>query len=353
MASAGPSALEWTGGCAQDTYAWSGTKADWGVGAAARAQADGSGFFKTSLRTSQGSSVESRRGWRREVYGVIQATLSFEGAGLTIEEQCRSAEVSRAGFYRYLVQREPKEADVELRSELQKLAVEHHRRRGYRVLTEHLHRGGHVVNHKRVLRLMREDNLLCLRRRKYVFTTDSKHELPVYPNLARRVQLSGANQLWLADITFIRLREEFIYLAVVLDAYSRRVIGWELGRNLQAKLATGALKMALEGRCFRGEELIHHSDRGVQYASEEYIKLLSGREIQISMSRSGNPYDNARAERFMRTLKEEQVYGTQYQDLDDARSRIGEFLEEVYNRKRLHSALGYRTPEEFERASVA
>jgi putative transposase len=261
--------------------------------------------------------------------------------------------VSRAGLYRYLVREEPKEADVELRSELQKLAVEHHRRRGYRVLTEHLHRAGHVVNHKRVLRLMREDNLLCLRRRKYVFTTDSQHELPVYPNLARRVKLAGPNQLWVADITFIRLRKEFIYLAVVLDAYSRRVIGWELGRNLQAKLAVGALKMALEGRSFRAEELIHHSDRGVQYASEEYIKLLSERGIQISMSRSGNPYDNARAERFMRTLKEEEVYGRQYQDLNDARNRIGEFLEQVYNRKRLHSALGYRTPEEFERASVA
>src|SRR6202012_4919931 len=159
----------------------------------------------------------------------------------------------------------------------------------------------------------------------------SKHEWPVYPNLARHVKLTGPNQLWLSDITFIRLRKEFIYLAVVLDAYSRRVIGWELGRNLQAKLAVGALKMALEGRCFQAEELIHHSDRGVQYAAEEYIELLNAREIQISMSRSGNPYDNARAERFMRTLKEEQVYGTQYEDIEDARRRIGEFLEQVYN----------------------
>ena len=221
------------------------------------------------------------------------------------------------------------------------------------MLTELLRREGQVVNHKRVLRLMREDNLLSLRRMKYVFTTDSRHNLPIYPNLARRVSLTKLNQLWVADITFIRLRSEFVYLAVVLDAYSRRVIGWDLGRTLQAELAIRALQMALKERNWKAEELIHHSDRGVQYASGDYTEILEQGEIQISMSRRGNPYDNARAERFMRTLKEEEVYGTDYRDLEDARSRIGEFLEQTYNRQRLHSALGYLTPEEFEQASIA
>ncbi len=200
---------------------------------------------------------------------------------------------------------------------------------------------------------MREDNLLSLRQRKYVFTTDSTHTLPIYPNLARRVKLTRLNQLWVADITFIRLRSEFIYLAVVLDAYSRRVIGWCLGQTLEAELAIGALRMALSSRDWSAEELIHHSDRGVQYASGAYTALLEQGEIQISMSRRGNPYDNARAERFMRTLKQEEVYVTNYRDMEDARSRIGEFLEQVYNRQRLHSALRYLTPEEFEQASEA
>jgi transposase InsO family protein len=238
-----------------------------------------------------------------------------------------------------LQQSTPEQADLLLRERLQALAVANHRLRGYRMLTALLRREGHVVNRKRVLRLMREDNLLSLRRMKYVFTTDSRHNLPIYPNLARRVSLTAINQLWVADITFIRLRSEFIYLAVVLDAYSRRVIGWELGRNLQAELAIRALQMALGERDWKAEELIHHSDQGVQYASSEYTQMLEQREILISMSRRGNPYDNARAERFMRTLKEEEVYGKDYHSLEDARSRIGEFLEQVYNRQRLHSAL--------------
>jgi transposase InsO family protein len=174
-----------------------------------------------------------------------------------------------------------------------------------------------------------------------------------YPNLARYVKLTTVNQLWVVDITFIRLRNEFIYLAVVLDAYSRRVIGWDLGRTSQAELAIRALRMALSQRSWKPEGLIHHTDRGVQYASTDYTDLLEQAEIQISMSRRGNPYDNPRAERFMRTLKEEEVHGTAYRDLEDARKRIGEFLEQVYNRQRLHSALRYLTPEEFEQISQA
>jgi putative transposase len=266
-----------------------------------------------------------------------------------VEQQCQLAEVSRAGFYRDLARSAPREEDLELRSRLQQLAIAHHRRRGYRMLTALLRREGHVVNHKRVLRLMQQDNLLCLRRKGYVFTTDSRHGLGVYPNLAGRIQLTKPNQLWVADITFIRLRSEFVYLAVILDAYSRRVVGWQLGRSLEAELAIAALQMALAQRSWQKGELIHHSDQGAQYASGDYTALLEDNKIQISMSRRGNPYDNARAERFMRTLKQEEVYQTNYQNLEQAQQSIQQFLEEVYNRKRLHSSLGYQTPEEFER----
>ena len=262
-----------------------------------------------------------------------------------MERQCQLAEVSRSGFYRYLRRIQPEQADLLLRARLHEIALAEHRLRGYRLLTRTLREEGHLVNHKRVLRLMREDNLLSLRRTKYVLTTDSRHDLPIYPNLARRMALTKVNQLWVADITYIRLKTEFVYLAVVLDSYSRLVIGWELGRTLQAELAIAALQMALNGRDWKAEELVHHSDRGVQYASSEYTQMLEQREIQISMSRRGNPYDNARAERFMRTLKEEEVYGKQYRTLEDARRRIGEFLEQVYNRRRMHSALRYLTPE--------
>jgi transposase InsO family protein len=235
---------------------------------------------------------------------------------------------------------------MELRDAMQKLAVEMPAY-GYRRITAALRRGGWVVNHKRVLRLMRADNLLCLRRRAFVRTTDSDHQLRVYPNLARDLKVSGLNQLWVADITYIRLLWEFVYLAVILDAFSRRVIGWALGRTLEAKLALEALQMAIAGgRVAPG--LVHHSDQGVQYASGDYTELLTAQRISISMSRRGNPYDNAQAESFMKTLKYEEVYRTEYLDFADARRCIGRFLESVYNQKRLHSALGYLPPVEFE-----
>src|SRR5213076_2967523 len=210
---------------------------------------------------------------------------------------------------------------------------------------------GWVVNHKRVLRLMRVDNLLCLRRRAFVRTTDSDHQLRVYPNLARELQVSGLNQLWVADITYIRLRTEFVYLAVVLDAFSRRVIGWALGRTLEAELPLAALRMALMERKPQ-PGLVHHSDRGVQYASGQYTEVLKQHHAQISMSRTGNPYDNAACESFMKTLKYEEVYRTEYRDFREAHASIGEFLERVYNQKRLHSALGYVPPAEFENGAT-
>lgn len=267
-----------------------------------------------------------------------------------MQNQCELAGVSRAGFYRHL---QEQAAGMLLRDRLQQLAAATRRRQGYRVLTHTLREEGHVVNHKRVLRLMREDNLLCLRSRAYVMTTDSRHTWQVYPNLVPSLRVTGLNQLWVSDITFVRMRCEYVYLAVVLDAYSRRIIGWALSRILDAQLAIGALKMALESRRWRPGQLVHHSDRGVHYAASAYTDLLEEREILISMSRKGNPYDNAKAERFMRTLKEEEVQGQAYANLAEAKSRMEEFLEEIYNRQRLHSAPGYLTPVAFEQKEEA
>ena len=236
--------------------------------------------------------------------------------------------------------------DVELRGQLQSIALEM-RAYGYRPITAELHRRGIRVNHKRVLRLLREDNLLCLRRRAFVRTTDSQHSLAIYPNLARDLVLSNINQLWVADITYIRLRREFVYLAVVLDAYSRRCIGWALSRHIDTELTLKALRLALANRTVAAG-LIHHSDRGVQYAAADYVGLLQEHKVRISMSRTGNPYDNAKAERFMRTLKYEEVYLNDYDTLAEVLASVQHFIEDVYNRKRLHSAIGYRPPAEFE-----
>jgi transposase InsO family protein len=235
---------------------------------------------------------------------------------------------------------------MEIRDEMQKIAVEWPAY-GYRRITAELRQRGFEVNHKRVLRMMHEDNLLCMRQRAFVVTTDSRHNLPVYPNLAGALKPSAINQLWVADITYIRLRTEFIYLAVVLDAFSRRVIGWALGRTLEAELTLTALRMALAERQ-PSPGLVHHSDRGVQYAARSYTAMIEQHQARISMSRKGNPYDNAACESFMKTLKYEEVYRNEYRDFHEARSHIGEFLESVYNQKRLHSALGYLPPAEFE-----
>jgi transposase InsO family protein len=260
-------------------------------------------------------------------------------------------DVSRATYYRSLMQRQATPVEMELRDEFQQIAVDWPSY-GYRRITAELQQRGFAVNHKRVLQMMREDNLLCIRRRGFTITTDSRHNLPVYPNLAREMNLTAINQLWVADITYIRLRTEFVYLSVVLDAFSRKVIGWALGCTLEAGLAIAALQMALQERRPTAG-LVHHSDRGVQYASLAYTELLKQHGVIISMSRKGNPYDNAACESFMKTLKYEEVYQNDYRDFQEARASIGEFLERVYNQKRLHSALGYVSPVDFENGATA
>ncbi len=236
---------------------------------------------------------------------------------------------------------------MDLRDAIQRIALEWPSYGRPRITKELRHRGW-LVNAKRVYRLMREDNLLCVRRRNFVVTTDSNHGHRVYPNLARNMVLTATDQLWRADITYIRLPDEFVFLAVILDAYSRRVIGWALDRTLEDELPLAALRMALSQRTVQ-PGLIHHSDRGSQYASHDYTDLLKAHQIEVSMSRKANPWDNAACESFMKTLKYEEVHRNEYRDLAEARASIRRFLEKIYNQERLHSALGYLPPAEFER----
>jgi transposase InsO family protein len=258
---------------------------------------------------------------------VIAMTTSLPQGELTIERMCALAGVSRAGYYRHWRASVPRQEETAVRDAIQRLALEH-RHYGYRRIAAQLRREGLAVNRKRVLRLMREDNLLCLRGRSFVpVTTCSRHDWRIVPNLARGLVPTGLDQLWVADITYIRLQEQFAYLAVVLDAFSRRVVGWALRTHLEASLAVAALSMALAARRPPPGSLIHHSDRGVQYACGDYSALLKAHDIAPSMSRIGNPYDNAKAESFMKTLKQEEVDGRLYRNADHARQTIGSFIE--------------------------
>ena len=267
---------------------------------------------------------------------------------LSIERMCYLAQVSRAGFYRSLSEQMPVEEDMEVRSAIQRTAVEHRRRYGYRRITAELRRCGMLVNHKRVAKIMREDNLLAVQPRAFVVTTDSRHQLEVYLNLASRMKLTGINQLWVADITYIRLHREFVYLAVILDSFSRKVVGWELDRTLATRLPLAALECAIAERK-PPPGLVHHSDRGVQYASGDYVTILRKHQMIPSMSRPANPYDNASCQSFIKTLKREEIYANEYDDLEHLLANLEQFIEQYYNRQRLHSALGYSSPEEFER----
>jgi putative transposase len=272
-----------------------------------------------------------------------------QGIAPTIERLCRQAGVSRAGYYRHWQQSAPRQHDTTLRDVIQRIVLAQNGPYGYRNIKRDLGDLGLCVNHKKLRKLMREDNLFHQRQRPFVpATTDSRHRWKVVSNLARSMVLTGLDQLWVADITYIRLEEGFVYLAVILDAFSRRVIGWALADHLQASLAIEALHMALQARKPAPHSLIHHSDRGVQYACADYTALLEHYMITASMSRIGSPYDNAKAERFMRTLKEQQIDGRPYRDLAHARADIGTFIEQIYNGRRRHSALDYLPPAEFE-----
>jgi len=287
------------------------------------------------------------------LYAVIQEMIAAEPQGFlkndaNVQRLCSLAGVSRAGFYRRRGPNPPAREEADLRDLIQRVALRD-RHYGYRRITAELRRQGLIVNGKRVLRLMRADNLLSLRAKPFVpCTTMSRHDYAIVPNLARSLTPTGVDQLWVADITYVRLAEGFVYLAVVMDAFSRKVVGWALDDHLEASLAIEALDKALNARDPKPDSLIHHSDRGVQYASSAYLERLMLRKIVASMSRPGNPYDNAKAESFMKTLKCEEVDGKAYATLEDARLQIGAFIACVYNARRLHSALGYKSPVEFE-----
>jgi transposase InsO family protein len=270
---------------------------------------------------------------------------------LPLSRKCRLVGLSRATYYRHAKQAggspaSSEKTDQSLRQSLHRIALETSGY-GYRRMTSHLHREGVTVNHKKVRRLMQEEKLLIQTKKRFVITTDSDHEGPFYPNLAKKLEVNTLDKLWVADITYVRLPHGFCYLAALLDAYSRRCIGWAVESYLDARLPLKALQMALQSRQV-GPDLVHHSDRGTQYASQEYIKALKGAGIKISMSRRGNPYDNAKAESFFKSLKVEEVYVNDYRTTTEARENIGSFVEAVYNQKRLHSALGYMPPIEFE-----
>ena len=273
--------------------------------------------------------------------------MSQQGS-LSIDRMCQLAPVSRAGFYRALQASQPLDEEMAVRATIQQIALAHRRRYGYRRITAELRRQGLLVNHKRVARLLREDNLLAVQPRAFVATTDAQHDLEVYLNLASRLTLTGMNQLWVADITYIRLRAEFVYLAVILDGFSRKVVGWALDQTLATRLPLGALHQAITARQ-PPPGMVHHSDRGIQYASGAYVQLLRQHQMISSMSRPANPYDNASCESFLKTLKREEIYATTYRDLEHLRTNMTAFIDQYYNRIRLHSALGYRPPEEFER----
>jgi putative transposase len=270
---------------------------------------------------------------------------------LSIEQMCYLGQVSRASFYRSLGVETSQEDSVEVRSMIQQIVLEHRRRYGYRRVAKELKDRGMPVNHKRVARIMREDNLLAVQPKHFVATTNSDHKLEIYLNLARRMQLTGVDQLWVADITYIRLHAEYVYLALILDRFSRKVVGWNLDRTLTSRLAIAALDQAIELRQ-PAPGLVHHSDRGIQYASADYVEVLRKHGIISSMSRPANPYDNASCESFIKTLKREEIYANEYENLEHLREQLQDFIERYYNQKRLHSALGYCAPEKFEQQAV-
>jgi transposase InsO family protein len=259
---------------------------------------------------------------------------------------CELAGVSRASFYRNWEHKEPTVAEMAVRDAIQRAALAH-RYYGYRRIAAYLHRQGFMVTPKKVRRLMRADNLMAVRRRRFVVTTESGQRFRVHPNLAENLEITDINQLWVADLTYLRLEQEFVYLAVVLDAYSRRVIGWALGRSLEVRLTLEALELAITARQPK-PGLVHHSDQGIQYVSQSYVDRLESCGAILSMSRPGSPWENGRCESFIKTLKHEELEARPYRTIEDLRDHVTEFIDQIYNVKRLHSALAYRSPVEFE-----
>lgn len=270
---------------------------------------------------------------------------------LSLERLCELFGVSRSWYYERSSRPESTQEETALRDQIERLILEFPGY-GYRRVTHALAREGIVVNHKRVLRIMGEESLLChLKKRFVVRTTDSRHGLPVYPNVLTDAVLTAPDQAWVADLTYIHLRSAFVYLACILDAFSRRCVGWHLSRDMTTQLTLAALRLAIAQR-HPQPGLIHHSDRGVQYASQDYVEQLQQIGAQISMSSVSNPYDNAKAESFFKTLKQEEVYLKEYESFADAQANLEVFIEQVYNTKRLHSSLGYLPPAEFEATYV-
>lgn len=272
----------------------------------------------------------------------------IQQSSLPRERACQALNVSRSAYYKWQGHESIIRDDEKVRAEIQKIASKFSKY-GYRRITKELHRRGMQVNHKRVLRIMKEENILCRMKRFKPQTTESDHDLKVYPNLAKDADVTGINQLWVSDITYVRLRNSFVYLAVINDVYTRKCIGWALERSMTVELTLNALNMAITARkAFGLSGLIHHSDQGVQYAANEYVTVLNENGIKISMSRKGNPYDNAFAESFIKTIKAEEVYINEYETFEEAYENIKDFIEKVYNAKRLHSSIGYVPPNEFE-----
>ena len=322
-------------------------RAHCGAGADDRAPADGTRFFSTSLAHAREEG--SARQNAQAIFETIKA-MSAAHPEADVQRLCRLAGISRASFYRHREESDPDAADHDLQDAIQHICLRH-KYYGYRRVTATLRRQGHVVNAKRILRLMRADNLLAQRRKPFIVPPKGKPEaIIIVPNLVRGLVPSGPDQIWVADITYVHLAKAFAYLAVILDAFSRKAVGWALAEGLGTSLAITALDQALEARRPPKGSLIHHSDRGIQYASNDYRQRLADHDIAVSMSRPGNPYDNAKAESFMKTLKYEELNARSFKTISDARARIDDFIANIYNSERLHSALGYRSPLEFETA---
>jgi putative transposase len=267
---------------------------------------------------------------------------------LPVRKACSAFSISKPSYYRWRNEREAQDPDGKLRPIMQEIALEFPKY-GYRRMTKELQRRELDINHKKVLRLMREEKLLVRKKRFKPITTNSDHGLQKYPNLIKNLTITALNQAWASDITFIHLAREFVYLAVIMDLLSRRCIGWSISRNPDSELTLHALNMAI---ALRGEKnvvgCIHHSDQGVQYAAKAYVERLRQVSMRPSMGEKGNSYENAHAESFIKTIKYEEVHMNEYETIEDVYCNIGQFLEEVYNKKRLHSSIGYKPPIEFE-----